>query len=70
MLFGNGLLADIDIIPRVNIKHQCYIQLLNKQPRRKSVFGVVGPSPFDELINFDPTNCLPSDIMHDFFEGN
>jgi hypothetical protein len=63
-------LADIDIIPRVNIKHQCYIQLLNKQPRRNSVFGVVGPSPFDDLMNFDPTKCLPGDLMHDFFEGN
>ncbi|CAF1395926.1 unnamed protein product [Rotaria sordida] len=62
-------LADVDIIPRVNVKHQYYLQLLNELPSRKSVFGVVGPSPFDELINFDPTQCFPGDIMHDFFEG-
>ncbi|CAF3969959.1 unnamed protein product [Rotaria sp. Silwood1] len=63
-------LADIDFIPRVNVKHQYYLQLKSKHLRRKSIFGVVGPSPFDEVINFDPTKFFPGDLMHDFFEGN
>ncbi|CAF2870823.1 unnamed protein product [Rotaria sp. Silwood2] len=63
-------LADIDFIPRVNVKHQYYLQLKSKHLRRKSIFGEAGPSPFDEVINFDPTKFFPGDLMHDFFEDN
>jgi hypothetical protein len=63
-------LTDIHFIQRTHLQHQRYLQLLENNPQTKSMFGVVGPSPLNDLQNFDPTNSFPQDVMHDFFEGN
>ncbi|CAF4256310.1 unnamed protein product, partial [Rotaria sordida] len=33
------------------------------------MFGVISPSPPDDLINFDATASLSEDVMQDYFEG-
>ncbi|CAF1349052.1 unnamed protein product [Rotaria sordida] len=62
-------LTDVHFIQRTYSQHEKCLQLLKNKPHIKSVFGVVGPSPLNDLHNFDPTNSFPGDAMHDFFEG-
>ena len=63
-------LTDAYFIQRTSKMHERHLQLIRNQPQRKSCCGVVGPSPLDNLLNFDPTNSFPGDVMHDFLEGN
>ncbi|CAF3338490.1 unnamed protein product [Rotaria sp. Silwood2] len=62
-------LTDIHFIQRTHPQHTKCLQLLEKNPHIKSMYGVIGPSPLDNLINFDTTASLPGDVMHDYFEG-
>lgn len=63
-------LTDVHFIQRTSKEHERFLQLMQRRPNVKSCFGVVQPSPLNNLLNFDPTNCFPGDIMYDFFEGN
>ncbi|CAF1429518.1 unnamed protein product, partial [Rotaria sordida] len=62
-------LTDIHFIQRTHLQHTKCLQLLENNPHIKSMYGVIGPSPLDNLINFDTTASLPGDVMHDYFEG-
>ncbi|CAF2034024.1 unnamed protein product [Rotaria magnacalcarata] len=62
-------LIDVHFIQRTSELHNTHLQLIKNQPQIKSCCGVVGPSPLDHLLNFDPTNSFPGDVMHDFLEG-
>ncbi|CAF1328031.1 unnamed protein product [Rotaria sordida] len=62
-------LTDVHFIQRTYSQHEKCLQLLKNKPHIKFVSGVVGPSPLNDLHNFDPTNSFPGDAMHDFFEG-
>jgi hypothetical protein len=62
-------LTDISFIQRTPPLHQQHLQLLEKNPNTKSVFGVVGSSPLNDLHHFHATNAFPGDAMHDYLEG-
>ncbi|CAF3332373.1 unnamed protein product [Rotaria sp. Silwood2] len=63
-------LTDVHFIQRTPIQHDKYLNSLEDGLQVKSKFGVVGPSPLNDLQNFDPTTSFPGDVMHDYFEGN
>lgn len=62
-------LTDVHFIQRTSPQHVRHLQMLQNNQHARSIFGVVGPSPLDKLINFDVTASLPGDVMHDLFEG-
>ena len=62
-------LTDVHFVRRADVQHQRILTSLENNPQIKSIFGVVGPSPLNDLRNFDSSSSLPSDVMHDFFEG-
>jgi hypothetical protein len=63
-------LTDVHFIQRTDLQHQRILKSLENNPHVKSMFGVAGLSPLNDLHNFDSSSSLPGDVMHDFFEGN
>jgi hypothetical protein len=63
-------LTDVSFIRRSDLQHQRTLKSLESNSQAKSIFGVVGPSPLCDLLNFNSSSSLPGDVMHDFFEGN
>ncbi|CAF4863872.1 unnamed protein product [Rotaria socialis] len=62
-------LTDVYFVRRVAMQHQCVLQSLENNPQIKSICGIVGPSPLNDLRNFNSSSSLPGDVMHDLFEG-
>lgn len=49
--------------------HDDLLRKISTDPLAAPIMGVIGLSPFDQLIGFHPIVSLPADIMHDFIEG-
>ncbi|CAM4786483.1 unnamed protein product [Rotaria magnacalcarata] len=62
-------LTDVHFVRRAANQHQRVLQSLENNPQIKSICGIVGPSPLNDLRNFNSSSSLPGDVMHDFFEG-
>lgn len=55
---------------RTAVHHDHCLNQIRLNPMLHSLFGVVGPSVFEQLDGFHSTTSLPADCMHDFFEGS
>lgn len=55
--------------PRTIVHHDSLLQMINANPRKSHLMGVVRPSPMAGLIGFHPITSLPADVMHDYLEG-